>query len=100
MRCMPFILFYIPPGSDAYLVCDDNYDDKSYYWPLYIPACFFEIIDNTKPSNWRESPDFPNYCGPDEIGPAYYEKLVDGEATVLAAFRRIRKKIPNLNRSE
>ena len=84
---------YYSPGCDAYLICDDNYNDMNYYWPLYIPACFFEIIDEVKPSFWIISPDNPNYFGPAEIGPKYLEKLVDGDVTVLAAFRRIRKKV-------
>lgn len=77
-------------GCAAFLVCDDNYNDKDYYWPLYFPSCFFEIIDNVKPSFWMISPEDPDYYGPPEIGPEYFEKLVDGDAAVLAAFRRIR----------
>lgn len=82
------------PGSDAFLVCDDNYNDNSYYWPVYIPACFFEITDNVRPDNWIVSQENPKYCGPAEIGPCYYESLVDGDAEVLAAFRRIKDSIP------
>lgn len=81
---------YYFPGCDAFLVCDDNYNDHDYYWPLYIPACFFEIVDNAKPSSWVMSPDNPRYYGPKEIGPDYYEGLVDGDASLLASFRRIR----------
>ena len=82
---------YYFSGGDAYLVCDDNYNDSNYYWPLYIPACFFEIINNDKPPFWMISPDNPRYCGPAEIGPEYYENLVNGDVAALAAFRRIRQ---------
>ena len=80
---------YYFPEKDAFLICDDNYNGNSYYWPLYIPACFFETIDNTKPSFWNISPDNPNYYGPPELSPQNYENLVEGDVEALAAFRKI-----------
>ncbi|MBQ7421068.1 MAG: hypothetical protein IJV27_02815 [Prevotella sp.] len=80
---------YYYPGGDAFLICDDNYNDNNYYWPLYIPTCFFETIDNTRPSFWNISPDNPNYYGPSDINPQNYEQLVDGDVEAIAAFRRI-----------
>lgn len=77
-------------GVDAYLVCDDYYNDRNYYWPLYIPACYFEIIDESKPASWKRSLINPKYEGPSEIGIDKYEALIDGDEEILSSFRQIR----------
>lgn len=95
-----FFSSYYFPGGDAFLVCDDNYNDNDYYWPLYIPTCFFDVIDDYKPTIWKISPDNPRYCGPVEIGPNYYENLMDGDTVTLMAFRRIRDLLMGKGRHE
>ncbi len=76
-------------GIEAYLVCDDNYNDKDYSWPIYIPTCFFEIIDFKKPSFWCFSSKDPDYEGPPELSPDKYESLVEGEPNAISSFRRL-----------
>ncbi len=78
-------------GIDAYLVCDDNYNDRDYYWPVYIPICYFEVIDSEKPSFWTITTKDPGYEGPNELIPSKYEALLNGNAEVISAFRRIKK---------
>lgn len=75
---------------DAYLVCPDIFDDISYYWPTYIPTCYFEVIDDTKPSFWDISTKFPYYEGPLELNPEHYECIIDGDPEAVESFRRIR----------
>lgn len=75
--------------EDAFLICDDNYNGTDYYYPIFIPKCYFDIIDDTKPSFWSISPRFPNYEGPEEFGPGKYESLVDGDPDIILSFQRI-----------
>ena len=84
---------YYCPGGDAYLICDDNYDGKHYYWPIYIPACYFEITDSNKPLSWIVSPQYPRYEGPAELTPDKYELLVDGNRDMIKAFQIIKAQI-------
>ena len=88
----------------CYLICDDVYNDQDYYWPLYIPNFYFEVIDNTKPPFWAVSSKDPDYEGPPEIGPdkrgkySYYEAIVDGDPAAVATFRRIRAMTMSFNK--
>lgn len=75
---------------DAYLICDDLYDEESYYWPLYMPTCYFEIIDSYIPSSWILSSRFPGYNGPIDLMPDNYELLLAGDLRRIKAFQRIK----------
>ena len=84
---------------DAYLLCDDLYNGINYYWPLYIPTCFFVITDEKKPSFWKNFLDNPNYEGPDELIPEKYEALVNGDLEALASFHIIQELLNCCNKS-
>ena len=75
---------------DKYLICPDIFDGTSYYWPTYIPTCYFEVIDNSKPSFWSISPKYPFFDGPLELNPEHYEDIVDGDYQAVGSFIRIR----------
>lgn len=77
-------------GIACYLVCDDNYNDMDYNYPIYIPTCYFEIVNNLKPSIWISPHNNPDYEGPIELSPEKYESIVDGNPNSIASFRRIK----------
>ena len=70
-------------GIPSYLLNLDS-EQKVYYFL----ACFFDLIDSSKPPFWIASPE---YEGPVELsGPYVYEDLFDGEPEAVSALRRIR----------
>ena len=75
---------------DKYLICPDIFDGTSYYWLTYIPTCYIEVIDNSKPSFWSISPKYPFFDGPLELNPEHYEDIVDGDSQAVGSFIRIR----------
>ena len=36
---------YTMKSNLQYLICDDYYENKTRYWPMFRPAVFFKIID-------------------------------------------------------
>jgi len=81
------ICYSLFDGAPRYLLnaCDD--DEDVYYYS----ANHFEVTDSLKPPFWSISPKDPYYEGPEELGPDYYEALVDGESEVVDRFKRIRE---------
>ncbi len=83
-----YAIFHSSPDLDLYLVCTDLFDDNlNYVEPLFIPACFFDIIDDTKPAEWTMADD--KLEGPKELNWENYEALVDGDPDQIQAFRQI-----------
>ena len=78
---------YFGNGIDAYLICDDNFDGREYYWPIYIPTIFFEIIDSSKPDFWIDIGNNSEYTGPVELTMENYEALLDGDSAAVAGFK-------------
>lgn len=88
-----FFRSYHGKDIDAYLICDDFYNDMDYNYPLYIPAMFFIITDDSKPSFWITPPDNPRYEGPPELVQEKYEAILDGDPVLIAAFRKLKYKM-------
>ena len=76
-----------------YLICDDNYDDMGYNYPVFIPALYFQIVDDKKPESWISSLADYKYEGYAEVVPDKYEALVDGDPIIVSKFRALRYRI-------
>lgn len=44
-----------------YLICDDYYENKTRYWPMFRPAVFFKIIDSTISKYWVTREEIDEY---------------------------------------
>ena len=75
--------------TDWYLICDDNFDDNAYNYPVYVPSIYFQINDNSKPQYWIRVAAFPSYEGPSCLSPNSYEDLIDGDPVAISYFRRL-----------
>lgn len=82
-----FAIWHQNSYMDWYLICTDLFDDDlNYIYPRYIPASFFQIVDNVKPMDWIIH---ENYEGPKELMGGNYIKLVEGDPFRNQSFRHI-----------
>ncbi len=87
-----------------YLICDDYYDGENFYWPIFRPSAFFEIIDATPSIYWVSKEEIDDYDGlkgkVKNIGfpalfdiPYFYGELVEGNRDCIKIWKQYKKLI-------
>ncbi|WP_145290318.1 hypothetical protein [Pirellulimonas nuda] len=80
-------------GIPLYLLCENERD----WYPVPHYAVFFEVVDNTLPSDWvyvEDSYNLGRYALLPKAwasDPCFLEKLVDGDLMAVAAFSDIKE---------
>jgi hypothetical protein len=76
-------------------------DEHDLPYPVWYPSPLFEVVDGSIPAHWVVS-YMPHRSSDDRVGtslisfaewatdPAFYERLVDGQADAVAIFQRER----------
>lgn len=80
-------------------------DDDGHFWPTWVPAPLFDIVDGTIPSSWiigyfRFSRDdqYPMLSFPEwATDHAFYERLVGGDPEAIRVFSTRRAEVEKVH---